>query len=43
MIKYLKEILQDLKLNHEFKDVRKKIIALESAIDILEKIKKGDD
>lgn len=41
MIKYLKEILQELKLNHAQKNLRQKIIALETAIDILEKIRKG--
>ena len=40
MIKYLKEILQDLRLNHAEKNVRQKILALESAIEILEKLRR---
>lgn len=43
MIKYLKEILQDLKLNHATKNLRQKILALESAIEILEKIRRDMD
>ena len=39
MIKYLKEILHDLKLNHAQKNVRQKILALETAIEILERLK----
>lgn len=40
MIKYLKEILYDLKLKKAEKDLEKKIFALETAIEILENIKR---
>ena len=42
MIKYLEEILYDLKLNKAEKNLRQKILALETAIEILEKLKKGE-
>lgn len=45
MIKYLKELLEDLKKDDYilFKEISKKILALETAIEILENIKKGDE
>ena len=43
MINYLKELLQDIKLDKEYENRKQKILALETAIEILEKIKKGDD
>ena len=42
MIKYLKEILEEYKLKSAEKNLQKKIVALESAIEILENIKGGN-
>lgn len=39
MIKYLKELLYDLKLQKAEKDLQNKIWALETAIEILEKLR----
>ena len=41
MIKYLKELLYDLKLKKVEKDVEKKLWALETAIEILENLKRN--
>lgn len=39
MLNYLKELLQDIKLDKNYINRKQKILALESAIEILEKIR----
>ena len=39
MLNYLKELLQDIKLDKEYENRKQKILALESAIEIIEKIR----
>lgn len=44
MLKYLRELLEDIKQDEYivFKNNKEKIIALESAIELLEKIRRDD-
>ena len=43
MLNYLKELLDDIKQDGIIEKQKQKILALETAIEILEKLRKGDD
>ena len=39
MLNYLKELLQDIKLDKDYQNRKQKILSLETAIDILESLR----